>query len=508
MEQNVGRANELHEGELREVTIGETPVLLACSGGAIHALGARCKHYGAPLAEGALIDGRIICPWHHACYSATTGAVLEPPALDSLEQYPLRIVDGSILVSIPPEAAVPSAAASSAPADRISIDQFSTIAIVGGGAAGHMAAQTLRELGARQRIVMYTAEKRLPYDRPNLSKEYLSGHADPAWMPLRDMSFYGEHAIEVVEGRRVEELDAEKKTLRLDDGSVHPFTIAIVATGASPRTLDVPGAELANVFTLRSFDDAEAIIAATAGAKRAVVVGASFIAMETAASLRARGLDVTVVAPDDVPFARTLGAELGGLFRQEHERNGVRFRLGASVERIEGSQSVSAVVLSNSERIETDLIVAGIGVRPATEFLRGLALREDGGVTVDVRMKAADGIFAAGDIAAFPLAPDGDHVRIEHWRTAMQTGQVAARSICGVGDGYDDIPFFWTQQFELGLQYVGHAGSWDEIRYDGDVASRHVIATYYRGGRALAAASIGRDRELIEIGERLRAHRQ
>jgi apoptosis-inducing factor 3 len=495
------RVGELGDGEMREVGEGERTVLLARHEGRHYALSPHCTHYGAPLVDGVLSDGRIICPWHHACFDATSGAMIEPPALDSLAAFPVRVDGDEVIVELPEE--IPDRVAPSAPATAP--DDERTIVIVGGGAAGYMAAQTLRECGEAGRIVMITPEQRRPYDRPNLSKDYLHGHADPAWMPLRDDEFYAAQRIEIERGRRVTRLDAAARTITLDDGSTLGYTAAIVATGCSPRRLDVPGADLRNVFTLRSFDDADAIIAASNGARRAIVVGASFIAMEAACSLRLRGLDVTVVAPDSVPFAKTLGAEIGGLFRSEHEKHGVMFRLGNGVASIEGKDSVETVVLENGERLEADIVVAGIGVTPITDFIEGVEIDERGGILVDASMRAADGLYAAGDIAAFPDARTGERIRIEHWRTALQLGRIAARNVAGSRAMYDAIPFFWTQQFDLTLRYVGHVREWDEITVDGDLAARDFLACYMRDGRVAAAASVGRDRAIIETALNMRA---
>lgn len=488
------KVGEMRDGEMREV--GEAPrsVLLARIGDEYHALNSHCTHYGAPLAEGVLADGRITCPWHHACFEARTGDLVEPPALDALASFPVRIERDEVIVELPED--MPDRRTPGAPAKTVD-DRL--VVIIGGGAAGYMAAQTLRECGEAGRIVMITPEDRAPYDRPNLSKDYLHGHADPEWMPLRGDDFFAEQRIEIERGRRVVKLDAAARRVELDDGSIRYYSDAIVATGCVPRRLDVPGADLAQVFTLRSFDDADAIIAAATGARRAVVVGASFIAMETACSLRLRGLDVTVVAPDETPFARTLGPEIGGMFRSEHEKHGVAFRLGTGVARIEGSASrVAAVVLEAGERIETDLVVVGIGVTPSTDFVDGVERDEHGGILVDETMRAADGLYAAGDIAAFPDPRTGERIRIEHWRTALQLGRVAARNVAGERAAYDSIPFFWTQQFDVTLRYAGHVREWDEIVVDGDVGSHDFIARYMRDGRVAAAAGVGRDRAVIE----------
>lgn len=501
------RVGELGDGQMRQVGEEGRAVLLVNVGGEHHALTAHCPHYGAPLAEGVLDGRRIICPWHNACYDAHSGDLLEPPALDSLASFPVRIEGGEVIVELPGE--MPDRRPPKTPGAKA---DERLVVIVGGGAAACMAAQTLRERGEAGRILMITPEDRTPYDRPNLSKDYLHGHADPAWMPLRGDDFYAAQRIEIERGRRVTRLDAAARRITLDDGSTRDYSDVIVATGCAPRELDVPGADLPQVFTLRSFGDADAIIASSDGAKRAVVVGASFIAMEAACSLRLRGLEVTVVAPDEAPFAKTLGPGIGGMFREEHEKHGVTFRLGASVALIEGSTKdasrVAAVVLEGGERIEADLVVVGIGVTPITDFIDGVERDEHGGVVVDATMRAVEGLYAAGDIAAFPDPRTGERIRIEHWRTALQLGRIAGSNVAGTHATYDAVPFFWTQQFDVTLRYVGHAREWDEIVTDGDVSSRDFIARYMRDGRMVAAAGVLRDRDVIAAALAMRAHRR
>lgn len=503
-EVTVATAGELTDGEMKQVSADGTDILLARVKGKYHAVGALCTHYGAPLAEGVLSGERIVCPWHHACFNAATGDLEEPPALDALPCYGVRAEDENIIVSLPDESAdrrTPLMTRRDASADgRLFV-------IVGGGAAGYAAAQTLREDGFRGRVCLITREDRAPYDRPNLSKDYLQGHAEAAWMPLRPDDFYEEHGVELVCKKEVTRVDARAKTITFEGGETIGYDALLVATGAAPRRLNIPGGDLKNVHLLRSFADADSLIESAKSSARAVVAGASFIGMEAAAALAARGLEVTVVAPSAEPFASTLGPEVGALFRRLHEEHGVKFKLGSMVYRIEGTSRVEAVVLEGGERIETDVVVVGVGVRPATSFLAGVSLHEDGGVNVDSHLRAADGLYAAGDIARFPDARTGERVRIEHWRTAQQQGRVAAHNMAGRATPFDAVPFFWTRQFDAGLLYVGHASRWDEIVYQGDVAGRDFIAFYVRDGRVSAAAGMNRDREMAIVEELFRLDR-
>jgi len=495
---HVANALDLRDGDMKEVSVDETRILLARVGDDFYAVSATCPHYGAPLAEGALCGTRIVCPWHHAVFNVVNGDLEEPPALDSLTSYEVRVEGERILVSLPEEAEdrrTPAMVKQDPIADP---RQF---VIIGAGAAGYAAAQALREEGFRGNVVMITREDRAPYDRPNLSKDYLHGHAEPEWMPLRSDDFFKEHDIQVILNREVTRVDARAKTITFESGETMDYDALLVATGAAPVRLNIPGADLKNVCVLRSFADADSIIETAARSRRAVVVGASFIGMEAASSLRERGLDVTVIAPSREPYETTLGAEVGALFRRVHESHGVRFKLGSIVYRFEGSHNVEAVTLDNGERIETDMVVVGVGVRPVTQFLDGVELDHAGAVIVDSRLRAADGLYAAGDIASYPDPRTGERVRIEHWRTAQQQGRTAARNMVGRNVRFDAVPFFWTRQFDAGLLYVGHAASWDEIIYRGDVKSHDFLAFYVKDNRVHAVAGMNRDREMAAAEE-------
>ena len=503
-EVELAKVGDLKDGEMKAFDVGETKVLLARVNGNVHAVGATCPHYGAPLAEGALCGERIICPWHHASFDVKSGDLLEPPALDALPRYEVRIEGERVIVALPDEPVdrrAPLMARHDARQDE------RTFVILGGGAAGYMAAQTLREDGFQGRVLMITREDRLPYDRPNLSKDYLQGHAEPEWMPLRPDEFFTDYDIEVMRGKDASRIDAATRAIGFSDGSSLTYDALLVATGGAPRKLPFQPDDLANVFLLRSFADADAIIEAAAQGARAVVIGASFIGMEAASSLTERKCSVTIVAPDTVPFQKTLGAEIGALFQRLHESHGVKFKLGANVSRFEGVGKVEAVVLENGERLEADLVVVGVGVKPATDFLRGVGLSDDGGVIVDEHLRAADGLYAAGDIANFPSALTGERQRIEHWRTALQQGRIAAHNMAGEAISYDSVPFFWTRQFDAGLSYVGHAEKWDEIIIQGDVSAQNFLAFYVKGNRVLAVAGMNRDRDIAAFEGLMRVDR-
>ena len=398
IEEIVAKVGDLKDGDMKEVLVGKTKVLLARIKGVFYATAGECPHYGGPLAEGTLHGERVICPWHQANFNVTTGAILEPPALDALPRFAVRVEADQVMVTLPEEGVSPQPP----PMCRCKAQADSrTFVILGGGAAGNAAAQTLREDGFQGRLVMISREPRLPYDRPNLSKGYLAGLAGPETLPLRDADFYPSHDIETLLGKQVVQVDPVAKSVSLADGAVLSYDGLLLATGGQARPLEVPGADLANVFTLRSAADADAVIAAAGQVTRAVVIGASFIGMEAAASLAKRGLQVTVVGPGAIPFSRTLGPEIGRMLIGLHQEHGVFFRMSERVEGLEGTGRVrrwSWIAAPPGGGFSA----GGPGGQPATEFLTGVPLNPDGSVSVDQYLKVSEELYAAGDLARFP----------------------------------------------------------------------------------------------------------
>jgi apoptosis-inducing factor 3 len=500
----IAKVNDIEEGEMKAFTIGDHKVLLTRIKGEFRALGATCPHYGAPLEEGILSGSRIICPWHHTGYDAQTGNLEDPPALDNLPVYQLKIIGDDVIVALPDEA----------PGSRIP-DMYRrdpkadsrVFVIVGAGAAGNAAAQTLREDGFKGRIIMITQEDRLPYDRPQLTKEYLEGKSDDDMLPLRPEEFYRDYDIECVLNNRVKEANIPYRLVTFDNGEELAFDSILLATGGIPRALDVPGSDLPGIFTLRSWADSSAIIKAAGTGSKVVIVGTNFIGMESAYSLSQRGLSMTVVGVDSVPFEGVLGKEIGNLFQQLHEANGVQFRLKQRVARFEGTKKVEAVLLETGERIPADLVLVGVGVRPATDFIEGLDLLSDGSIPVNGSFQATDHVYAAGDIATFPYWYTGEWVRIEHWRTAEQQGRVAGHNMSGNKMEYRSVPFFWTNQVGLYFRYVGHAKRWDDIIVLGDISSKIFTAYYVKDGRVCAAAGNETEKEMAAIEELMRMNR-
>ena len=460
------------------------PALLVRRGEEFFAIGATCTHYGGPLCDGLLVGDAIRCLWHHAEFSIRNGEVTRAPAIDRLPCWTVEIRNGFVFAG-DELAAVPVQSLSGDP------QQPGAIVIVGGGPAGNAAAETLRREGFDGRITLLSADSALPCDRPNLSKNYLAGTAPDDWLPLRDAEFYRSHAIDVHLDARVTAVDTRRREVTVADGARHSYDALLLATGAAPVRLDIPGADLPHVHYLRTQADAQALGAAVAHARRAVVIGSSFIGLEVAASLRARGIEVAVVGRDAVPMAKVLGPEVGRFLRTVHEAQGVAFHLGTSPTAIDAT----GVTLDNGERLAADVVIVGIGVRPLTALAEAMGLEMDRGVAVDECLAtSAPGVFAAGDIARWPDPLTGDRIRVEHFVVAERQGEAAARNMLGRRERFDQVPFFWTEQYDLGLGYVGHAEGWDEIEIDGDLEARDCAITYGRQGRRLAVAVIRRDR--------------
>jgi NADPH-dependent 2,4-dienoyl-CoA reductase/sulfur reductase-like enzyme/nitrite reductase/ring-hydroxylating ferredoxin subunit len=462
-------------------------VLLVRQGNELFAVGAHCTHYHGPLAEGLIAGDTVRCPWHHACFSLRTGEALRAPALDPVACWRVERVGDTVFVR--EKLAEPRPGTAKPPGIPASV------VIVGGGAAGLAAADMLRREGYEGVLTVISADDSPPYDRPNLSKDFLAGTAQDDWIPLRSPDYYAERRIDLVLNARVSSLDAHAKRVQLENGKSHGFGALLLATGADPVRLDIPGAADSQIHYLRTFADSRAIIAAAAAAKRVVVIGASFIGLEVAASLRARKIDVHVVAPESEPLERVMGPEVGRFIRHLHESRGVAFHLGKTVGRVAGRQAI----LSDGTTVDADFLVLGVGVRPSLALAERAGLAVDRGVTVNEYLETSvPGVFAAGDIARWPDPHSGDRIRVEHWVVAERQGQVAARNILGHRERFDAVPFFWSQHYDVAINYVGHAEKWDAIDIDGALDARDCAVTYRRGGRTLAVATISRDRQSLE----------
>ena len=462
--------------------VGDQDVLLVRSGPEIFAIDAHCSHYHGPLAEGLVVGDSIRCPWHHACFDLRTGEAARAPALTPLAVWRVEHEGDRILVRQKQE--LPK------PRGKGPVEAPGRIVIVGGGAAGFAAAEMLRRHEFGGNIVLLSDDSAPPVDRPNLSKDYLAGSAPEDWLPLRPDSFYAEAGIDLRLKSNVASIDTSARNVIIAGGGSIPYDRLLLATGAEPVRLSIPGADQPHVHTLRSLADCRAIIDSVNGAHRAIVIGASFIGLEAAAALRARDIEVYVVAPEQRPMERVLGPEMGDFVRALHEEHGVVFHLGNTVVAIDGKRAT----LKSGGVLEADLIVVGVGVRPRLALAEQAGLALDRGVAVDAYLETSiPGILAAGDIARWPDPHSGENIRVEHWVVAERQGQTAARNMLGQREAFDAVPFFWSQHYDVPINYVGHAEKWDEIAIDGDIAARDCLLKYKSRGRVLAVASIYRD---------------
>ena len=478
--------DDLADGGMIGGHVGEEPVLLARRGDEFFAIGSACSHYGGPLAEGLAVGDTVRCPWHHARFSLRTGEAIGAPAFNPVACWRVDKRDGKACVR---EKIEPSARRSAGQA-RSASENAERVVIVGGGAAAFATAEMLRREGFAGSVTLLSSDDDAPYDRPNCSKDYLAGNAPEDWIPLKPAEFYREHAIDVALGTNVTGIDVKAQQVAVAGGRNVAFDKLVLATGAEPIRLDIPGASEPHVHVLRSLGDARAIIANAKEARHAVVVGASFIGLEVAASLRARELEVHVVAPERRPMERILGREFGDFIRELHEEHGVVFHLEETATAIDGHK----VKLKGGTTLSADLVVVGIGVRPRTGLAEQAGLAIDRGVVVNEYLEtSAPGIYAAGDIARWPDPHSGEKLRIEHWVVAERQGQTVARNILGRRERFADVPFFWSQHYDLPINYVGHAEKWDKLEIEGDIKARDCVVRYRRDGKLLAVASIYRD---------------
>ena len=464
------------------------PVLLAREGETVWAVDGACTHYSGPLAEGLKVGQTVRCPWHHACFDLKTGEAIGAPALRPLARWKVERREGRVFVSSELGANVPKRSPRKSPR---------SVVIIGAGAAGDAAADMLRREGYEGPITLIGEEEPGPVDRPNLSKDYLAGNAPEEWIPLRAPEYFAERNINLVLGKRVARIEVERARVILSDGAPFEYGALLIATGASPIPL-LSSSGGGRIKYLRTLADSRDIIATAKVSKTAVVIGASFIGLEVAASLRARGLDVHVVAPEALPLERILGTELGEFIKRLHEANGVHFHLGKTARTVDPT----CVILNDQERLAADLVVAGIGVRPNDQLASEAGLAVDKGVVVNEFLETSvPGIYAAGDVARYPDARTGAKIRVEHWVHAQRMGQAAARNMLGAQERYADVPFFWSAHYGDTIAYVGHAEKWDAITLDGRIGDRDAAVSYVSNGRTLAVATIGRDLTSLKTEE-------
>jgi len=467
--------------------VGDDEVLLVRHGADIFAIASQCSHYHGPLADGLVVDGTIRCPWHHACFDLRSGEAVRAPAFDSLNCWKVEQRDGMVYVG----EIIPKAKAKPRGPDK----SPRKIVIAGGGAAGFAAAEMLRRHGYQGDVIMVSDDAAAPVDRPNLSKDYLAGSAPEEWVPLRPNDYYAANGIDLRLRTPIGAIKPRDHQVVLADGSTIAYDRLLLATGAEPVRLPLPGAAPSDVFTLRSLADCRALIARAEGSRRVVVIGASFIGLEVAGSLRTRGLEVHVVAPEARPLEKVMGPQLGDVIRALHEDKGVHFHLSNTVSAFEAGSAI----LKDGTKLAADFVVQGVGVRPRLQLAEAAGLALDRGVRVNAQLQtSAPNIYAAGDIARWPDKHSGQSIRVEHWVVACRQGQTAARNILGQGETFDAVPFFWSQHYDVSINYVGHAESWDEFTVEGDLAAKDGLVRFKKAGRTLAVASLFRDLESLK----------
>jgi NADPH-dependent 2,4-dienoyl-CoA reductase/sulfur reductase-like enzyme/nitrite reductase/ring-hydroxylating ferredoxin subunit len=471
--------------------VGEDDVILVRRGAEYFAIGASCTHYGGPLVKGLVVGEEVRCPLHHACFSLRTGQVLQPPAFDPVPCWRTHVVDGRVYVR--DKLPTPGKPAHVGP--RGAASPPASVVIVGGGAAGFAAADALRREGYAGAVTILSADDSAPYDRPNLSKDYLAGQAQQEWMPLRPEAYYSDQDIKLRLRTRVIALDVARRQVQLDGGQSVAFDRLVLATGADPVRLSVPGVEDSRLSYLRTFADCRELIAKAASARQVLLIGGGFIGLEVAASLRERGVGVHVVAREREPLERVVGPEVGKFVRKLHEEHGVVFHASDAVVGVDGRH----VTLKSGAAFEADLIVVGAGVRPAAALAEKAGLKVESGVVVDEYLQtSAPGIYAAGDIAAWPDPHSGERIRVEHWVVAERQGKAVARNILGYREPFTMVPFFWTRQFGLSIKYVGHAQSWDSVEIDGSLDTKSWLVRLKRAGQVLAVVSAAQDLESLK----------
>lgn len=480
--------DRIPDGGMIEGHFDEEPVILVRKGARFYAVGAQCTHYSGPLAEGLVVGDTVRCPWHHACFDLRTGRALGGPALAPIPCYQVeRRLDMVVVTGHLRSETVP--AAETRPSHPASI------VIVGAGAAGTGAALTLRAEGYTGRLTLVDADASAPYDRPNLSKDYLAGSAPEEWLPLRPHEELIDAKIRLVLGVPVLRIDPSVRSVLLADGRAFPYDALLLATGAEAARLDLPGMDSPHVETLRSLADSRRIIAKATAARRAVIIGAGFLGLEVAASLRKRGLEVHVAAPDQRPLEQVLGRELGLKVQRIHEEHGVAFHLG----HIATAIGDTSVTLDDGSELAADLVIVAAGARPRVALASRAGVVLARGIQVDQYLETSvRGIYAAGDVARWPEPRTGRTIGVEHWAFAMRQGQAAARNMLGARQPFVGVPFFWSQHYDVQISYVGHADQYDRLEIMPGLPPDQWEQHYLVGNTVVAVATIGRDRQSLE----------
>jgi len=489
MDHCVANLTDIPDGGMRAYDVGGTCILFARDGGEVTAVGGHCTHQGAPLADGVRAGRQVICPWHHAIFDVANGDHLEPPGEGRLTKFAPRVEDGKVMLLLDDE----NVKEARDEIDNVSPHPADTVfAIVGAGAAGRCGAEELRRQGYQGRILMISMEKDAPYDRTALSKSFLASESTMEELDIIGQDKLAEKGIELILDRCVQKIVAAEKKILFEDGSELAYDACLAAPGSAAREPEIEDTNLLGVLSLRSKSDGLRLKLAASEAKNIVIIGSGFIGLEVAAVFAQQKKHVSVVTPDAKPFAHVFGPQVAEALIAAHRAAGTVFHLEASVAAIEGKDGrVSSVKLESGEVIPADLVVLGTGAQPRSHLIEGGTFSDDGGIMVDATLKAAEGLWAAGDIASFPSHfAGGKNIRVEHWRVAEQLGRHAARAMLGDTAPFKGIPFFWTHQhWQIAL--IGLTKEFEEVHIEGDLQSGNFMAYYIQGGAIVAGVGGG-----------------
>ncbi|TEB34751.1 hypothetical protein FA13DRAFT_1729396 [Coprinellus micaceus] len=507
--------SQLQDGQMKEVDFEDGgKVLLSRLGDNIHATSAFCTHYGAPLAKGVLTaDGRVVCPWHGACFNVCTGDIEDAPAPSALHSFKTHVADGKIHVTANVQNTKKANLARQPKLLATGNDSSGLgVVIIGGGAGAFQAVESLREHGYSAPITILSKETYTPIDRTKLSKALIT---DPVKVELRNAADLKiKYGTNLRLGVEVTGVDLKNNLVIIDGGKdTLPYQKLVIATGGTPRRLPIENGGLENVYTFRGISDSQKVDAAAQEGKRVVVIGSSFISMELVTAISKRKLaSIDVIGMEEVPFERVLGKEIGAALQKYHESQGIRFHMKSAIDKIvasEANPNVASGVAVNGRTLPADFVIMGVGVAPATEFLKGsgIDIERDGGIKVDQYLRVKSGpdtqnVFAIGDVAIYPQH-SGDATRIEHWNVAGNHGRAVGSTISGKEQPFVKIPVFWSAQGQQ-LRYCGIGHGYDRVIVKGNPDELKFVAYYVKNDRVVAVASMQSDPVVSKASELLR----
>ncbi|KAM3129129.1 hypothetical protein pb186bvf_018765 [Paramecium bursaria] len=495
--------DDFKDGEMREFQVGpkkEDAVLVVRVNGKYYCVSNSCPHFGAPLSAGLLVGDKVKCPWHNAAFSVIDGSFEEGPMFNGLQTFPVELVDGKISIKIQKDLLNKGRVLNMATRGQ----DPTHYVIIGGGVSGQSAAESLRQAGFQGQITIISAESLLPYDRTGMSKALFQ--VGPQGLQVRNQEFYTKYGIDLKTNSWVEDIDYDNQNIKVNGQSLH-YDKLLLATGGQARRPKVDGVNLKNIYTLRQFSDAQGLRESAKTAKNIVIIGASFIGLETATSLRREVKDAKIIVVDSnaTPFQRVLGKEVGKALQKLHEDNGVQFVLNAKLQQFTGDDGVKQVVLSNGTKLDADVVLLGTGIEPNTKLAQNkLKIAPDGGIQTDIFLKARQNVYVSGDVASYPYWVTGEQVRVEHHNEAIHQGYIAALNMIGKPTPLSEIPFFWTRHWDKSLQYSGIGNGFDQVVIDGDLNELKFVAYYGRKGKVVASASMNVPNAQMIISEALR----